>query len=155
MRPLDLAGMILTIIGANIIITTGLIFITIYPQPGNLPRLAKVFRIGVLVALIIGVLVCIIGIILRIMDSIAKEKELLSYSTQKNKKTEVEIVNEMIIFLKNNKGKAFTMTALLNRINVGNLTELKLDVIEKLLHERILKNVIRSQLKDGELFYLY
>lgn len=153
MRPLDLLGMILTIIGANIILTTGAILITI-PRPVYPPSF-KFFRVAVIVALIIGVLICIIGIILRVMDSITKERELMSYSAQKNKKTEVEVVDDIIIFLKINKGKAFTINALLNRIYKGNLTEIKHDIIEKLLQEMVIKNVISSQLKDAELFYFY
>ncbi len=153
MRPLDLLGMILTIIGANIILTAGSIFLTI-PRPVYPPSF-KFFRVALIAALIIGVLICIIGIILRVMDSIAKEKELMFFSAQNNKKTEVGIVNEIIIFLKNNKGKAFTINALLNRIYGGNLTEIKHDIIEKLLQERVIKNVISSQLKDAELFYFY
>lgn len=153
MRPLDLAGMVLTIIGANIILTAGSIFLTI-PRPVYPPSF-KFFRVALIAALIIGVLICIIGIILRVMDSIAKEKELLPFSAQNNKKTEVGIVNEIIIFLKNNKGKAFTINALLKRIYGENLTEIKLDIIEKLLQERIIKKVISSQLKDAELFYFY
>ncbi len=153
MRPLDLFGMILTIIGANIILTTGSIFLTI-PRPVYPPSF-KFFRIAVTVSLIIGALIIIIGIILRVIDSMTKERELMSNSFRKNKKTEVEIVNEIIIFLKINKGKAFTINALLNRIYKGDLTEIKHDIIEKLLQERVIKNVISSQLKDAELFYFY
>ena len=153
MRPLDLAGMVLTIIGANIILTAGSIFLTI-PRP-TYPPSFKFFRVALIAALIIGVLICIIGIILRVMDSIAKEKDLMFFSAQNNKKTEVEVVNEMIIFLKNNKGKAFTINALLNRIYGRILTELKYDIIEKLLQERVIKNVISSQSKDAEFFYFY
>ena len=153
MRPLDLLGMILTIIGANIILTTGAILITI-PRPVYPPSF-KFFRVAMIVAIIIGVLICIIGIILRIIDSSLKERGIMPFSAQKNKKTEVEVVNEMIIFLKNNKGKAFTINALFNRIYGRNLAELKYDIIEKLLHERVIKNVISSQSKDAELFYFY
>ena len=154
MRPLDLLGMILTIIGANIILTTSLILITI-PRP-NFPPSFKFFRVAVIVGLIIGALIIIIGIILRVIDSTTKERELISKTFRKNKKTEVEVVNEIIIFLKTNKGKAFTMNALLKRIYKGNLTEIKHDIIEKLLQqERVIKNVISSQLKDAELFYFY
>ena len=152
MRPLDLLGMILTIIGANIILTTGTILITI-PRPVYPPL--KFFRVAVIVSLTIGALIIIIGIIIRIIDSIIKERESMSYSGQKYKKTEVEVVNEIIIFLKINKGKAFTINTLLNRIYKGDLTEIKHDIIEKLLQERVIKNVIRSQLKDAELFYFY
>ena len=152
MRPLDLFGMILTIIGANIILTTGSIFLTI-PRPVYPPSF-KFFRVAIIVSLVIGVLIIIIGIIIRVIDSRIKERELMSYSAQK-KKTEVEIVNEIIIFLKINKGKAFTLNALLNRIYKGDLTEIKHDIIEKLLQERVIKNVISSQLKDAELFYFY
>lgn len=153
MRPLDLAGMVLTIIGANIILTAGSIFLTI-PRP-TYPPSFKFFRVAMIAALIIGVLICIIGIVLRIIDSSLKERGIIPFSAKKNKKSEVEVVNEIIIFLKNNKRKAFTLNALLNRIYGENLTGINLDTIEQLLQERVIKNVISSQLKDTELFFFY
>lgn len=152
MRPLDLAGMVLTIIGANIILTAGSIFLTV-PRP-TYPPSFKFFRVAMIAALVIGVVICIIGIILRIIDSNLKNKGIMPFSAQK-RKTEVGIVNEIIVFLKNNKGKAFTISALLNRIYGGNLTGINLDTIEQLLQERVNKNVIKSQLKEAELFFFY
>jgi hypothetical protein len=152
MRHLDLAGMVLTIIGANIIITAGSIFLTV-PRPSYPPSF-KFFRVAMIAALIIGVVICVIGIILRIIDSNLKAKGITPFSAQK-KKTEIGIVNEIIVFLKNNKGNAFTLNTLINRIYGGNLTGINYDTIEQLLQKKVIENIISSQLKDAEIFFFY
>lgn len=72
------------------------------------------YRAIIFGAIIIGALIFIIGIIIRLVDHVQEKKEY-SYSIEQEK-TEKEIVEDFIDYLKKNEGKAFTVNALLKRI---------------------------------------
>ena len=141
------------IIGAAIILPAITIFGFYYGMYIPVPFLKTLFRTLIAVMLIIGGLIFIIGIIIRIVDRI-QEKTSDSYSI-KEKKTENEIIDDIIKYLKNNEGKAFTLNALLNRIYEENQIEFNENIIEELLQVLVSSNEISSQFKDGEIFYLY
>ncbi|MFX0025388.1 MAG: hypothetical protein ACFE8M_03175 [Candidatus Hermodarchaeota archaeon] len=145
--------MVLTIIGAAIILPAITVFIFYYGIYVPVPFLRTLFRVIILFFLAIGGLIFIIGIILRIVDRI-QEKTSSRYSI-KERKTENEVIEDIIKYLKNNEGKAFTLNALMNRIYDENLIEINENIIEELLQVLISSNEIRSQLKDGEIFYSY
>ncbi len=117
------------------------------------PFLRALFRTLIAVMLVIGGLIFIIGILIRIVDRL-QEKTSDTYSTRE-KKTEIEIVDDIINYLKNNEGKAFTLNALLKRIYEGNQIKYNVNTVEKLLQLLVSNNEISSQFKDGEVFYLY
>lgn len=141
------------IIGAAIILPAITIFGFYYGMYVPVPFLRTLFRVMIIVALIIGGLILIIGIILRVVDRI-QEKTSYPYSI-KEKKTENEVIDDIINYLKNNEGKAFTLNALLNRIYEENQIEINENTIEELLQVLVNSNEIKHQFKDGELFYLY
>lgn len=147
MRPLDLFGMILTIIGVNIILV-GLFLIITIPPVSYPYTIFQPLRVVAGVIVIIGALAFVIGIIIRIVSYITKDKvskrDLL-----------IEFIDEIVNYLKKNKGKAFTMNALMNRINIENQIEIDQAVIRAYLHDFIIRNEIKSQLKDGEEFFVY
>ena len=147
MRPLDLFGMIITIIGVNIIIV-GLFLIISIPPVSYPYTIFQPLRVVAGVIVIIGVLAFVIGIIIRIVSYITKDKvskrDLL-----------IEFIDDVVNYLKTNKGKAFTMNALMNRINKENQIEIDQAVIRAYLHDFIIRNEIKSQLKDGEEFFVY
>ncbi len=141
------------IIGAAIILPAITIFGFYYGLYVPVPFLRALFRTLIAVMLVIGCIIFIIGIIIRIVDRL-QEKTSNTY-TIKEKKTETEVIDDIINFLKNNKGKAFTLNALLNRIYEENLIEINENIIEDLLQVLVSNNEIRSQFKDGEIFYSY
>ncbi|MFX1493087.1 MAG: hypothetical protein ACFFBZ_02265 [Promethearchaeota archaeon] len=153
MRQLDKIGLVLTIIGAAIILPAITVFIFYYGMYVPVPFLRILFRVIIIVFLAIGSLIFIIGIILRIVDRI-QGKTSSRYSI-KERKTEDEVIEDIINYLKNNEGKAFTLKALMNRIYEENLIEINENVIEDLLQVLVNSNEIRSQFKDGEIFYSY
>ena len=141
------------IIGAAIILPAITIFGFYYGMYVPVPFLRTLFRTLIAVVLVIGGLIFIIGIIIRIVDRI-QEKTSDTYSI-KEQKTENEIIDDIIKYLKNNEGKAFTLNALLNRIYEENQIEFNENIIEELLQVLVSSNEISSQFKDGEIFYLY
>jgi len=143
----------LIIIGAAIILPAITIFGFYYGMDVPVPFLRTLFRVIIIVVLIIGGLILIIGIIIRVVDRI-QEKTSYTYSI-KEKKTENEVIDDIINYLKNNEGKAFTLKALLNRIYEENQIEINENTIEELLQVLVSSNEIKHQFKDGELFYLY
>ncbi|MFX0032508.1 MAG: hypothetical protein ACFE8E_11745 [Candidatus Hodarchaeota archaeon] len=147
MRPLDLLGMILTIIGVNIIIV-GLFLIITIPPVSYPYTIFQPLRVAAGIIIMIGASIFVIGIIIRIVSYITKDKvskrDLL-----------LELINDIVNYLKMNKGKAFTMKALLNRINIDDQIEIDQAVIRAYLHDFIIRNEIKSQLKDGEEFLIY
>jgi len=147
MRPLDLFGMILTIIGINIILV-GLFLIITIPPVSYPYTIFQPLRVVAGVIVIIGALAFVLGIIIRIVSYITKDKvskrDLL-----------IEFIDDIVNYLKANKGKAFTMNALMNRINKENQIEIDQAVIRAYLHDFIIRNEIKSQLKDGEEFFVY
>lgn len=153
MRRLDLIGMILTIIGGSIILPAIVAFAFFYGINVPFPFLRTLYRAIILGAVIIGALIFLIGIILRIVDHFQEKKEF-DYSIEQ-KKTESEIVNNFIDYLKKNEGNAFTVNALLNRIYEDNQIDVNRNNIEDLLQIFVKKNEIKYLLKDGENFYLY
>ncbi len=153
MRRLDLIGMILTIVGGSIILPAIITFAFFYGIYVPVPFLRTLYRAIILGAIIIGALIILIGIILRIVDRFQEKKEIV-YSIEREK-IENEVVDEFIIFLKNNEGKAFTVNALLNRIYEDNQFEVNKHNIEELLQLSVKRNEIKYILKDGENFYLY
>ena len=83
MRQLDLIGMVLTIIGGSIVITAAIIAGTLYafilPFPAPVPSLLRtIFRISFIMALSIGSVIFIIGIIVRIIDHTQERRENLA-----------------------------------------------------------------------------
>lgn len=117
------------------------------------PFLRTLFRVIIIAFLAIGGLIFIIGLILRIVDRI-QEKTSSPYPI-KETMTENEIIEDIIYYLKNNEGKAFTLNALLNRIYEEILIEINEKIIEELLQVLVSSNEIRAQFKDGEIFYSY
>ncbi|MFW9946139.1 MAG: hypothetical protein ACFFDX_04850 [Candidatus Odinarchaeota archaeon] len=150
---MDKIGLVLTIIGAAIILPAITVFVFYYGMSVPVPFLRTLFRVIIIVFLVIGSLIFIIGIILRIVDRI-QGKTSSRYSI-KERKTENEVIEDIINYLKNNEGKAFTLKALMNRIYEENLIEINKNIIEDLLQVLINSNKIRSQFKDGEIFYSY
>lgn len=145
--------MILTIIGAAILLPAITVFGFYYGMYVPVPFLRTLFRIIIIVFLTIGGLIFIIGIILRIVDRI-QEKTSSTYSI-KERKTENEVIDDIINYLKDKEGKAFTLNALMNRIYEENLIEINEKIIEELLQVLVSSNEIRAQFKDGEIFYSY
>ena len=117
------------------------------------PFLRTLFRTLIAVMLVCGGLIFLIGIIIRIVDRLQENKSS-SYPI-KEKKTENEVIDDIIDFLKNNKGKAFTFNALLNRIYEENQIEFNKNIVKDLLQLLVNNNEISSQFKDGVVFYLY
>ena len=153
MRRLDLIGMILTIIGASIFLQAIIIFAFFYGIYVPFPFLRMLYRVTILGAIIIGVLIFFIGIILRKTDHLKENKEY-SYSIEREK-IENEVADEFINFLKNNEGKAYTVNALLNRIYEDNQIEVNKHNVEELLQVFVKKNEIKKALKNDENFYFY
>jgi hypothetical protein len=153
MRRLDLIGMILTIIGGSIILTAIIAFAFFYGINVPVPFLRILFRAVILGAIIIGSIIFIIGIIIRRVDRVQEKKESI-YSIEQEK-TENEIVDDFIDYLKKNEGKAFTVNALLNRIYQEKQIEINRNNIEELLQILVNKNEIKYIFKEGENFYLY
>ena len=145
--------MILIIIGAAIILPAITIFGFYYGMYVPVPFLRTLFRTLIVIMLVIGGIIFIIGILIRIVDRL-QEKTPYTYSI-KEKKTENEVIDDIINFLKNNEGKAFTLNALLNRIYEENQIEFNENTVEELLQLLVSNNEISSQFKDGERFYLY
>jgi len=143
----------LIIIGAAILLPAITIFGFYYGMYVPVPFLRILFRTTIAVVLIIGGLIFVIGIIIRILDRI-QEKKSYTYPI-KEMKTENEVIDDIIYYLKNNEGKAFTLKALLNRIYEENQIEINENTIEELLQVLVSSNEISSQFKDGEDFYLY
>ncbi|MFW9781470.1 MAG: hypothetical protein ACFFFB_04210 [Candidatus Heimdallarchaeota archaeon] len=148
MRPLDLFGMIATIIGINFIIAAILFMITIPPPVYPYTSILKPIRIFIAIIFIIGALAFIVGIISRTIDYITKDKV-------SNRELLVEIVDKIVNYLKNNKGKAFTVNALLKRIHKENQIEINQDILELFMRDLVMRNVITSQFKDGQEFFIY
>jgi len=145
--------LILIIIGAAIILPAITIFGFYYGMYVPVPFLRTLFRTLIVIMLVIGGIIFIIGILIRIVDRL-QEKTPYTYSI-KEKKTENEVIDDIINFLKNNEGKAFTLNALLNRIYEENQIEFNENTVEELLQLLVSNNEISSQFKDGERFYLY
>ena len=145
--------MILIIIGAAIILPAITIFGFYYGMYVPVPFLRTLFRTLIAVVLVIGGIIFIIGIIIRIVDRI-QEKTSYTYST-KERKPEIEIIDDIINYLKDNEGRAFTLNALLKRIYEENQIEFNENNVEELLQLLVSNNEISSQFKDGEIFYLY
>jgi len=143
----------LIIIGVAIILPAITIFGFYYGMYVPVPFLRTLFRTLIVVMLIIGSIIFIIGILIRIVDRL-QEKKSSTYSI-KERKTENEVIDDIINFLKNNEGKAFTLNALLNRIYEEDRFEFNEKIIEELLQVLVSSNEISSQFKDGEIFYLY
>ena len=141
------------IIGAAIILPAITIFGFYYGMYVPVPFLRTLFRTLIVIMLVIGGIIFIIGILIRIVDRL-QEKTPYTYSI-KEKKTENEVIDDIINFLKNNEGKAFTLNALLNRIYEENQIEFNENTVEELLQLLVSNNEISSQFKDGERFYLY
>lgn len=141
MRKLDLIGMIFTIIGINIIIINGLIFlytpeIFIYLYPFYLKLCFAI--------LITGVSTVVAGIILRIINGVTKDK---------TNERDLEIIKRIMDYLNDNKGKAFSANSLLKRIHWGSTYGLSERSIKRLLHDLIINDLIESYMKDGQKFY--
>jgi len=143
----------LIIIGVAIILPAITIFGFYYGMYVPVPFLRTLFRTLIVIMLVIGGIIFIIGILIRIVDRL-QEKTPYTYSI-KEKKTENEVIDDIINFLKNNEGKAFTLNALLNRIYEENQIEFNENTVEELLQLLVSNNEISSQFKDGERFYLY
>jgi len=143
----------LIIIGAAILLPAITIFGFYYGMYVPVPFLRILFRTTIAVVLIIGGLIFVIGIIIRILDRI-QEKKSYTYPI-KEMKTENEVIDDIIYYLKNNEGKAFTLKALLNRIYEENQIEINKNTVEELLQVLVNNNEIKLQFKDGETFYLY
>jgi hypothetical protein len=143
----------LIIIGAAILLPTITILGFYYGMYVPVPFLRTLFRTLIAVMLVIGGLIFIIGLLIRIVDRI-QEKTSSPYPIEE-KKTVNEILDDIIEYLKNNEGKAFTLNALLNRIYEENQIKFNKNAIEDLLQVLVSSNEISSQFKDGELFYLY
>ncbi|MFX0017251.1 MAG: hypothetical protein ACFFAK_13915 [Promethearchaeota archaeon] len=141
------------IIGAAIILPAITIFGFYFGMDIPVPYLKTLFRTLIAVMLLIGCIIFIIGIIIRIVDRF-QEKTSYTYSI-KEKKPENEVIDDIINFLKNNEGKAFTLNALLNRIYEENQIEFNENIVKDLLELLVNNNEISSQFKNGELFYLY
>ncbi|MFX0037758.1 MAG: hypothetical protein ACFFCY_00395 [Promethearchaeota archaeon] len=153
MRRLDLIGMILTIIGGSIILPAIITFAFFFGINLPVPFLRALYRAIIIGAITIGALIFIIGIIIRIVDRVQEKKE--SIYLIEHEKTENEIVDDFIDYLKKNEGKAFSINALLNRIYQENQIEINRNKIEELLQILVKKNELKYVLKDGENFYLY
>jgi len=153
MRQLDLIGMILIIIGGSIILPAIIAFAFFYGINVPIPFLRTLYRTIIFGAIIFGALIFIIGIIIRLVDHVQEKKEY-SYSIEQEK-TEKEIVEDFIDYLKKNEGKAFTVNALLKRIYQENQIKINRNNIEELLQILVNKNEIKYVFKDGENFYLY
>lgn len=154
MRRLDVFGMVLMIIGVNFIGIAFFIFIG-FPRPTEVfPRLYTSFRVFIGVLLIIGALTFIIGSTIRLIVYFQKKRPSTSLG-KIDKNNELEIIDDIIDYLKNNTGKAFTIDALLNKVSEENQIQIRQSIIEELLQEFVIRNVIKAQFKDGEKFYFY
>jgi hypothetical protein len=143
MRRLDLIGMILMIIAINIFLGTGYLAISTPPYIFNEFKMAKVV---IIVLFIVGVLTFIIGTIIRIYDSFTKNKGI---------EREYELTNNFINYLKANKGRAFTMNALFNKIDNGSQFRGERKNVEELFEKLRVINEIKVELKDKQKFYMY
>ena len=143
MRTLDLIGMILMIIGVNILLAAGLLFIN---TPIYLLEFSNFIKFGLIALSISGVTIFIVGIIIRIYDSITKDKV--------NAKTLV-LVDNLIDYLKINKGKAFTLNALFQRVDKVSQLRTKRKDVEKLFYKMLGVNEIRVELKNRQKFFMY
>ena len=143
MRLLDLIGMILMIVGVNILLVAGSLSII---TPIYIFKTFK-FSIDFLIILFtIGALTFIIGLIIRAYDSITKDKIIAK---------QLDLVDNLISYLKSNKGKAFTLNALFQRIDKGSYIRTERKDVEKLFYKLLVVNKIRVELKDKKKFFMY
>jgi len=143
MRTLDLIGMILMIIGVNVLLAAGFLFIN---TPIYVLEFSNFIKFGLIALSISGVSIFIAGIIIRIYDSITKDKV--------NAKTLV-LVDSLIDYLKINKGKAFTFNALFQRVDKVSQLRTKRKDVEKLFYRMLGVNEIRIEIKDRQKFFMY
>lgn len=140
--------MILTIIGINFIIIGFFLLISlpapVYPFTSTL----KPIRIFAGIMLLIGALLFIIGVIIRIVAHFTKGKV-------SNRELLREVIDNIINYLKQNEGKAYTINALLKRVYIESQFEIDEGILEAFMHDLVIRNVIKSQLKNGEEYFMY
>ncbi|MFX1288746.1 MAG: hypothetical protein ACFFFY_09345 [Promethearchaeota archaeon] len=123
---------------------------TIFMLPGVFP-----FHIGFYLTILAGIWSLISGILMIRTPKYPKSfRSLESVNEIETSEAELEIIDKLYKFLKENVGKAFTISALINRRLEMEIKEISQIELEQALKKLMTSNKITFEQKDGINYYL-